>query len=112
VAVGPQDPWHPSAIRGAAGLQYAVPVARCNDLQDLPHLRGPLVAVHPEGTHLTPNVLPADAVLAFGSERRGLSRELLQRAEARVAIPMQPGVSSLNLATAVAVTLYTWRLGA
>ncbi|MGK7311739.1 MAG: TrmH family RNA methyltransferase, partial [Candidatus Longimicrobiales bacterium M2_2A_002] len=32
---------------------------------------------------------------------------LLDRADRRVAIPMRPGVSSLNLATAVAVTLYT-----
>jgi tRNA(Leu) C34 or U34 (ribose-2'-O)-methylase TrmL len=27
-----------------------------------------------------------------------------------LAIPMQPRVSSLNLATSVAVTLYAWRL--
>ena len=50
--------------------------------------------------------LPDDAVLAFGSERHGLGAALLARADARVGIPMRPGVSSLNLATAVAVALY------
>ncbi len=40
----------------------------------------------------------------------GLSENMLARAERRIAIPMQPGVSSLNLACAVAVVLYMWRL--
>ena len=51
-------------------------------------------------------MLPAGAVLAFGSERSGLDAALLARADAPLAIPMRPGVSSLNLATAVAITLY------
>jgi TrmH family RNA methyltransferase len=51
------------------------------------------------------------AVLAFGTERGGLSDALLARADARVALPMQPGVSSLNLATSVSAVLYAWRLG-
>ena len=46
------------------------------------------------------------AVLAFGTERDGLSAEVLSRADARVALPMAPGVSSLNLATAVAAVLF------
>ena len=65
----------------------------------------PLVARRPgRGEPLA--TLPDDAVLAFGSERHGLGAALLARADARVRIPMRPGVSSLNLATAVAVVLY------
>ena len=48
------------------------------------------------------------AILAFGSERRGLGPALLARAERRIAIPMRAGVSSLNLACAVAIVLYGW----
>jgi RNA methyltransferase, TrmH family len=33
---------------------------------------------------------------------------LLARAERRIAIPMRDGVSSLNLACAVAIVLYGW----
>lgn len=107
LTTGRHDPWHPAAIRGSAGLHFALPVAR---LEHLPPCPRPLLALHPEGDELRPGVLPADAILAFGTERNGLSETLLARADRRIRIPMQPGVSSLNLATAVAVVLYTWRL--
>jgi TrmH family RNA methyltransferase len=100
---GIHDPWHPHAIRGAAGLQYALPVAH---LDALPPSDRPIIAIHPDGEPLTPGAVPPRAILAFGTERHGLSHELLGQADARLAIPMRPGVSSLNLATAVAVTLY------
>ena len=109
LTTGGHDPWHPDALRGAAGLHYALPVARLQD--GLPEaLDRPLLALDPDGERLDPATLPARAILAFGSERRGLSPELLARAEHRVAIPMRPGVSSLNLATSVAAVLFAWRL--
>lgn len=110
VTSGPHDPWHPTAVRGSAGLHFALPVGRVDDL-DYDHMQGPLLALHPEGEPLALGAVPAGAVLAFGSERRGLSDRLLARADGRLTIPMEPGISSLNLATAVAVVLYTWRLG-
>ena len=54
--------------------------------------------------------LPPRAILAFGTERHGLSDALLERADARLGIPMREGVSSLNLATAVAAVLFSQRL--
>ena len=102
--LGGEDPWRPTAIRGGAGLQYALPVAR---LERLPETDRPLIALHPEGAPLHTASLPPRHILAFGSERAGLSEALLGRAAARVRIPMREGVSSLNLATAVAVALYS-----
>ncbi len=110
LSTGSHDPWHPDALRGAAGLHYAVPVTRLNKLQDLGALNRPLLALDPDGEQLDAGELPHRAVLAFGTERHGLSAELLARAEARIAIPMRPGVSSLNLATSVAAVLFAWRL--
>ncbi|HUP18416.1 MAG TPA: TrmH family RNA methyltransferase [Gemmatimonadota bacterium] len=107
LALGAHDPWSPAAIRGAAGLQFALPVTR---LDALPATDRPLVAFVPGGEPLTPGALPARALLAFGAERSGLSAELLARADLRVGIPMRAGVSSLNLATAVAVALW-WGAG-
>jgi len=107
VTTGPNDPWNPGAIRGSAGLHYALPVMRTNVVDAGPR---ELIAIDPDGEGLSSRGVPAGAVLAFGSERSGLSAELLARAGRRVRIPMQPGVSSLNLATAVAVVLYSWRL--
>ncbi len=112
LSTGSHDPWHPDALRGAAGLHYAVPVARLQRLQELRARDRPLLAVDPEGDPLEPSELPARAVLAFGTERRGLSRELIACADARIGIPMRPGVSSLNLATSVAAVLFAWRLSA
>jgi len=109
ITTGPTDPWNPGAIRGSAGLHYAVPVVR-TDTVDLPGRR--LVAVDPAGDPLGPGFVTRDMALVFGSERHGVSAELKRRAEARVRIPMREGVSSLNLATAVAVMLYAWRGGA
>ena len=100
ISTGTSDPWHADAIRGAAGLQWALPVQRVDAITG----RGrPLVAVDPSGEETT---APQEATLVFGTERHGLSEEMLARADARVRIPMRPGVSSLNLATAVAAVLY------
>ena len=101
LTTGRHDPWHPMALRGAAGLHFALPVAR---IAALPPSARSLVALDPAGGPL--QGLPAGAVLAFGSERRGLSEGLRTAADRRIAIPMRAGVSSLNLATAVAVVLY------
>src|SRR5262249_8495776 len=66
--------------------------------------------VDPDGEPLVPGELPQGALLAFGSERYGLSHELTAKVDARLSIPMRPGVSSLNLATSVAAVLFAWRL--
>jgi RNA methyltransferase, TrmH family len=113
LTTGTHDPWHPDALRGAAGLHYAVPVARLQRLQELDgRLDRPLLAIDPQGDPLDPSQLDGRAVLAFGTERYGLSDELTAKADARVSIPMRAGVSSLNLATSVAALLFAWRLAA
>ena len=107
MTTGRQDPWHPDALRGSAGLHFALPV---HHLRAVRTGQRELVALDPDGEPLSPQELPAACVLAFGTERDGLSDELLARATRRIALPMSPGVSSLNLATAVAATLYALKL--
>ncbi|HEY2766834.1 MAG TPA: RNA methyltransferase [Solirubrobacteraceae bacterium] len=119
LSTGTHDPWDPAALRGSAGLHFALPVAHL-DQESLARLTvappvershdRPLIAVDPDGDQLPPHELPPRAILAFGGERVGLSPELLASADARVSLPMRAGVSSLNLATSVAALLYGWRL--
>ncbi len=129
---GTQDPWHSVVVRGAAGLQFALPVARVDGLPepaaDAAAARGqrarseraagachtdrPVVAFDPDGDEFVPGVVPTRALLAFGSERSGLSDELHARADMHLRLPMREGVSSLNLATTVAAVLYSLRLSA
>ena len=107
VTTGENDPWHADAVRGAAGLQFALPVTR---VDSLPASDRPLLAIDPEGEELAPGRMPARAVLAFGTERHGLSAEVFERADSRISIPMREGVSSLNLATSVAIVLFVMRM--
>jgi TrmH family RNA methyltransferase len=71
ITTGVQDPWHPDALRGSAGLHFALPVARSRVIRTGDR---PLIALDP--------------------------------ADARLALPMRAGVSSLNLATAVSGVLF------
>ncbi|WP_416485522.1 TrmH family RNA methyltransferase [Streptomyces sp. CL12] len=105
VTTGTLDPWHPTVVRGGAGLHFATAVERLG-VDDLPP--GPLFALDPEGEDIRGTELPDDAVLAFGSERTGLSAEVRARADHLLRLPMRPQVSSYNLATSVAMTLYHW----
>ncbi|MDX3850400.1 RNA methyltransferase [Streptomyces sp. AK02-01A] len=105
VTTGDIDPWHPNAVRAGAGLHFATAVERLA-LDDFPP--GPLYALDPEGDDIRSVDIPDDALLAFGSERHGLSMELRSRATTLLALPMRPQVSSYNLATSVAMTLFHW----
>ncbi|AZM90004.1 MULTISPECIES: TrmH family RNA methyltransferase [Streptomyces] len=105
VTRGDLDPWHPNVVRAGAGLHYATTVDRL-ELEELPP--GPVYALDPEGEDIRALALPDDALLAFGSERHGISPELRARADHLVSLPMRPQVSSYNLATSVAMTLFHW----
>jgi RNA methyltransferase, TrmH family len=102
LTTGTVDPWHPTVVRAAAGLHWAVPVRRVDALPDA------VIGFDPDGDDLRAVALPADAVLAFGSERHGLSPDVRSRCRRLVAIPIRAHVSSYNLATSVAVALYAW----
>lgn len=99
VVDGDLDPWSPAVLRGAAGLQYALPVITLGSAQ----VTGPVVVLDAGGQDVP---LPSDAVLVAGSERHGVSSAWRARADLVLSLPMRPGVSSLNLATAVAAALY------
>lgn len=107
ISTGDVDPWHTNVIRGAAGLHYALPVAPISSL-DL--IQGPIIAFDAEGIDSTLIDIPDNAILAFGSERHGISDALRARVDVLAAIPMRPGVSSYNLTTSVAMALYQWVL--
>ncbi|MFH8490085.1 TrmH family RNA methyltransferase [Streptomyces longisporoflavus] len=108
VTTGTLDPWHPTVVRGGAGLHFATAVERM-DVSELPP--GPVFALDAEGDDIRGLKLPDDAVLAFGSERSGLSAPLRERADHLVSLPMRPQVSSYNLATSVGMTLFHWSAG-
>ena len=66
------------------------------------------LAAHPRagGETLAGAKLSGDCCLVFGSEGDGLTAAALGACDQAVAIPMIPGVDSLNVSNAVAVFLY------
>jgi tRNA (guanosine-2'-O-)-methyltransferase len=74
------------------------------------HLRAQgykIVATSPHANAYTAETLPLEAPVAlfFGTERRGLSDEILSIADYHLAIPMYGFTESLNLSVSVAIVL-------
>ncbi len=105
LSTGDIDPWHPNVLRGSAGLHFALPVAKATTLD----FDGELIAFDADGDPLQGKI-PDNAVLAFGSERHGLSQEVRDKAARIVRLPMREKVSSYNLTTSVAMGLYHWAI--
>lgn len=67
-----------------------------------------IVATSPQKGNLSPDQLPLDRPVAlfFGTEKEGLSGQVLSRADAVVGIPMVGFTESLNISVAAAILLY------
>jgi RNA methyltransferase, TrmH family len=107
VTTGTADPWHPQCLSGSAGLHFALTVQRIASLTELVATGRPIVALDPDGEELQAQNIARSSVFLFGTERGGLTADALSTAHSVVSLPMRPGVSSLNLATSVAATLYS-----
>lgn len=112
------DPWSRRAVRVSMGNVFVVPWARATG--DWPRdafeeLRGRgfschALALEDDAVALDdPSLVRAKKrALFFGSEGRGLSREVLDACDRSVIIPMANGVDSLNVAASSAVAM--WQL--
>lgn len=105
---GCADPWSPRALRAGTGGHFALQIGETRDLaREIDAFKGTVACTVPRG-----GVALADAPLErawawiFGGEGRGLSDEIIRRADLRVTIPMAAGTESLNVAAAVAICLY------
>ena len=122
------DVWQPGVLIGSAGLNFALPCLNITD-DDLSLIKQTrtLIAMDPEGNSFIPKAIPPKEkpggpashqlawcegeaikppVFIFGTERDGISPLLLNLSDEKLSIPMKPRVSSLNLATSVAIVVY------
>jgi TrmH family RNA methyltransferase len=105
------DPFGWKALRGAMGSAFRLPVAARQPLAAaLAMARSKGLRIFATtargGTSLPQCDLRGPAAIIFGGEGAGLSDDLLHAADARLTIPMQPPVESLNVAIAAALILY------
>jgi len=110
------DPFYRKAIRVSVGHVLTVPFARLGADEDpLALLRGagfePLALTPAAATTLADLRRPAKAALLLGTEGEGLPRRLIDGSTG-VAIPMAPGVDSLNVAVTAGVVLHHLRFAA
>lgn len=105
------DPFSWKALRGSMGSSLRIPLAT---RQPLPSA----IAVAREnglrifatdargGTALPDCNLRVPAAIVLGGEGGGLPASVIESADERLTIPMQPPVESLNVATAAALVIY------
>jgi len=100
------EPWAPKTVRSAAGSHTRVGLILLTD---------PLEELSETGLHIVASVIAGgsppsrshDAVaLLVGSEAHGLDREMVERADTTMTIPMPGGTESLNAAISAAIALF------
>jgi tRNA G18 (ribose-2'-O)-methylase SpoU len=106
------SPYLRRAVRNSMGAIFQLPVVFCtslaNTIEELQSREIRVLAAHPHGQEQTlwNADLKNDCCIVFGSEGSGISKEILECCDRRIAIPMQSGVDSLNVASASAVFLF------
>lgn len=99
-------------IRASRGYVFALPViastteafirfAKQNNLQVL------VTNAHAEKLVQDISSIPQRLMIAFGSEKEGVSQALTNAATLQVRIPIDPRVESLNVSAAAGITLYS-----
>lgn len=101
VVLGPgtADPFSPNAVRASMGSIFSQPVVR-GGIEQTPSPRIAMVA----GGGDAPGAHAAPVTICLGSEREGVSPEVLKQCEASWTIPLRKdGPESLNVAAAAAI---------
>jgi len=105
VVLGPgcADPFSPKAVRASMGSIFARPPAQ----GDFETLAGRTLALDVRAPDaISQSSLEPPLVLCLGGEREGLSRNVLEGAQARARIPLRgDGPESLGVAAAAAIAL-------
>lgn len=112
---GCADPLYRKAIRVSMGASLQVPFVHVGAIDDaVARLRGggvTVLALTPrDGVDVSAVALPPRAALLLGTEGPGLAPALVAAADVAVTIPMEPGVDSVNVATAAAIALHALRV--
>ena len=111
VSVDPVTDWgNPNVIRASKGAVFSVPVASVvtQEFLEWARSRGLLiVATTPDTEVLVEDLdLKGPVAIVVGSEKFGLSEELLAGADVRAKLPMFGRVDSLNVGVTAAVVAY------
>lgn len=111
VAADPVTDWgNPNVVRASKGTVFSVPVAAASTTATLGWLAAHgvrLVATTPDTDTVHSDAdLTGPVAIAVGTEKFGLTDEVLDAADVKVRIPMVGKANSLNVSTSAAIVLY------
>ncbi len=108
------SPWLRRSVRNSMGTVFRLPIYEIDSLPET--LTGlerdfelQILAADARGTAMDETDLTGHLCVVLGNEDTGVSPAVLERCHGRIAIPMEPGVDSLNVAAAGAAIL--WEVG-
>ena len=106
------SPYLRRAVRASMGAVFCLPIVETSSLvrtlQMLHSHSIRCIAAHPhaDGRTVSQAEFTSSCCLVFGSEGYGLSTPVLAACDDAAAVPMPPGIDSLNVGSAAAVFLY------
>jgi tRNA G18 (ribose-2'-O)-methylase SpoU len=100
-------PFHHKSVRAAGSSILKVSLWQGPSIRELQKTRAPLIALSPKGREIARYEFPTTFGLLPGLEGPGLPDTL--RNATPLAIPMEPGIESINAALATGIALYVWR---
>lgn len=112
VLPGTVDPWNAKVVRSAVGIQFRHRTIPCTEETLVAFLGAagiPLWGADAGGTPVDALTPPPRLALAVGNEGAGLKTSVRDACAGLVALPMAPGVESLNVAVAAGIALYALR---
>ncbi|MFH1552018.1 MAG: RNA methyltransferase [Candidatus Omnitrophota bacterium] len=108
------DIYNPKVVRASSGMMIDIPVYRC-DAPELDRLKKEGYSFFvsqirgEKGKDITGiKGLSGPSILAFGSEGKGVSGEIMERADEFFYIPIGGKAESLNVTAAAAIALYVF----
>jgi tRNA G18 (ribose-2'-O)-methylase SpoU len=102
-------PFHHKSVRAAGSTVLRVPLAEGPSISQLVTAEFPIITLSAKGENIHRYSFPPAFGLLPGLEGPGLPTEVNHLPA--LAIPMEPGVESLNAAVATGIALYVWRSG-
>lgn len=103
------DPYSPKALRASMGAIFHVPILRCEDLEGFLELHPPyqLIAGDLNGSPFFDHPPFSDRLcILIGNEGRGISENLLKKADLKLKLPIPGKAESLNAAVACGIMVY------
>ena len=108
------DIYNPKVIRASSGMVLDIPIYKCApDYIDALKRKQYTLLVSSTKTknskHLGQCYTDANVILAFGSEGKGVSKQITRMADKLFHIPISPKAESLNVTIAAAISMYVFK---